>query len=83
MDESKWNFEWREGWAYCPLIYDAREWNGPVLCYKEKCAWYMGGRCAVAVLADRLTEGRDGLFLAAYLVLFGNEFVPLRSRQSQ
>lgn len=60
MDESKWNFEWQEGWAYCPLIYDAREWNGPVLCYKEKCAWYVGGRCAVAVLADRLGEEGGG-----------------------
>lgn len=40
----------------CPVMARPGLAQKPVTCFREVCAWYVGGRCAVAVLADRLGE---------------------------
>lgn len=37
--------------AICPLPLPS-PWNETVSCYRERCAWWIGERCAVAVLAE-------------------------------
>lgn len=45
---------------FCPLLKAAGFINGKEAC-SEECAWYIRGRCALAVLAEATSSAADHL----------------------
>lgn len=54
------DYEETERALLCPVMTRPGLTEGRSSCVREACAWYVGGRCAVAVLADRLGEEGGG-----------------------